>query len=373
MRTFTRVLSTSLGLALASALPLTAQIYDAGPIVTDPTGGASLAPISELESLGVMSLKAFGFNANRTLNYSIADDFTVCGTWTTSHLEFLAYQVNGATPTIDGVYVRIWNKDPRETGAFTVFPGGFGDPWSANLIGGAPVFDCYRVLATTPLGITREVQRIKVPVVLTLAAGVYWMEVQFTGTQPSGPFVPPITKLGCRGTGNAIHNSTSNIAGTWTLINNSLTTEPAGVALPFRVYGVAIGGSVADASVYGAGKLGTNGVGAWDLGTPVRQPVLGSVFPLALVNGVLGSPVFVALSASPCSLPLPCGTLLVCPPFVEFTLPPFDASFKSLGHVQVPHGTSYCGMNVYLQAFWADPDASCGYGHSNGLKVRLGD
>lgn len=373
MNSISKTKARTFGLALALVAPTAAQIYDAGPIVTNPTGGFALAPISELENAVPMSLNAFGFNANRTANFSIADDFTVCGTWTTSDLEFFAYQTGGTTPTITGVFVRIWNKDPRSIGAVSVFPGGFGNPWSANLIGGLPVFDSYRVLASTPLAVTREVQRIKVPVVVTLTAGVYWMEVQFTGGVFPGPFVPPVTKLGCRTTGDAIHNSTTNAAGTWTLINHSGTLAPAGVALPFRVYGTVIGGSVANASSYGIGKLGTNGIGAWNLGSPIHQPVLGSVLPLTVVNGVTGSMPIVLLGSSACSFALPCATLLVCPPFLEFVLPPFDTSFESMGHIQIPHGTNYCGLTAYLQAFWADSGATCGYGHSNGLQLTLGN
>ena len=374
MRTFSTTLATSLCLTLALAAPATAQIYDSGPLVTNPTGGFAGQPVSELENGGAMLLKAFGFRADRGVNTSIADDFTVCGTWTVTDLEFFAYQVNGTTPTITGVYVRIWDKDPRTFGAVTVYPGGFGDPWSLNLIGGLPVFHSYRAPTNSILSANREVQAIKVPLAITLAPATYWMEVQFSGDiSLSGPWIPPVTKLGCRKTGGAILNSTSNVAGTWNLINNSNTIDPAGIALPFRVYGVATGGSTADASTYGAGKLGSNGVGAWDLGSPVHQPVLGSVFPMTLRNGVPGSVPVVLLSASACTFALPCATLFVCPPFVQFTMPPFDSSNTSMGHIEIPHGTTYCGVTVYLQAFWADSGASCNFGHSDGLKITLGD
>ncbi|MBL8900795.1 MAG: hypothetical protein JNM84_24400 [Planctomycetes bacterium] len=360
-----------LGLLLCAASPAAAQIYDSGTVITAPGAGFLGADVSQLENIPLLNLTVFGHNANQGAGFSITDDFTVCGTWAFTDLEFFVYQTNGVGPTIDGVYVRIWDLPPTDTNADTVWPAA-GGAFSANLWGGSvDVLHAYRTTFAGVLATTREIHAIKVPAVGALPTGTYWIEVQFTGnTALSGPWVPPISTLGCGKTGNAMQNN----AGTY---SNLLTGGTYGVGLPFRVYGWVLGGSTASASIYGVGANGLNGVGAWVLGdaaVPVRTPILGSCYPLRLENGVLGQIPHVVLGTQGCGLPIPCGaTLLVCPPDLVFTMPAFDAAFESQLCVPIPHGSWLCGACVYLQAFWLDPSLGCGLGHSDGLQLCLGN
>jgi hypothetical protein len=122
------------------------------------------------------------------------------------------------------------------------------------------------------------------------------------------------------------------------------------------------------------GKLGTNGVGAWDLGTPVRHPVLGRDYPMRLVNGVAGASPIVAIGTPLIAgFPLPgIGTVYVLPIITTITLPPFDNLNVSLLRLPVPHASNLCGLILGLQGLWGDVGAG-GIGHSDGLQLLFGN
>ncbi len=126
---------------------------------------------------------------------------------------------------------------------------------------------------------------------------------------------------------------------------------------------------------HGAGKAGTNGVGAWDLGTPVRTPILGSTYPLRLVNGLAGSsPIVVIGTPLPAGFPLPpIGTIYVLPIIVTISMPPFNATNTSVLPLSIPNGANLCGLTLGWQGFWPDPGAVGFLGHSNGLTLIFGD
>ncbi|MBL8901013.1 MAG: hypothetical protein JNM84_25510 [Planctomycetes bacterium] len=349
------------------------QIYDNGTVITAPGAGFAGADVSQLENVAPLNLTVFGFNADQAANRSVADDFTVCGTWAITDLEFFVYETNGTSPTIDGVYVRIWNGDPSTTGTPHWPGGGF---FSANLYTNLSTntFHAYRTVYTPTTAVNREIYAVKVATpAIPMPGGVYWIEVQFTGDgMLAGPWVPPISTLGCGKTGFAKQCDTST--STYTTM---ATGSGYGVGVPFRIYGTAILPNIASAATYGVGSLGTNGIGAWVLGdaaVPVRTPVLGSCYPLRLEHGYAGMIPFVVLGTQSCQLPVtPCVDLLVCPPWFEFTMPAFDASFESQLCIPIPQGNEFCGACFYLQAFWLDPATPCGLAHSEGLQLCLGN
>jgi len=367
-------LALSASLVLSSLAPtISAQslLYDNGPIITHPTGGAGGQPASALDNTATFhsphNVYGFGAQAPPLANNSLADDFTVCGTWTVTHLEAFGYATNVAPPSATALYVQIWNGPPNAGG--TVIWGDL----TTNLITTPPIgtFDCYRTLIGTLTNTARAVQAIRVPVPaanpLVLPPGVYWFEFQFTGCN----FVPPVTENEVNDTGNGLQRQTS----TWVVLNNAIAPNVAGCAVPFRFYGTATSQVVASAVAYGAGKSGTNGIGAWDLGSPVRTPILGRDYPMRVINGFAGSSPIVALGtpfASGIPLP-PIGTVYVTPIITTITMPAFNSSNVSVLRLPIPHGNNLCGLTLGLQAFWGDPGASASICHSDGLQITLGN
>jgi hypothetical protein len=355
---------------LLCAAGISAQnlLYDNGSIVTHPGGGAGGADVSALDNTTMFHTihNVYGFGAQWASGggNALADDFTVCGTWSITHVEVLSYLTNGVPPGVTGVYAQVRSGDPRLPGS-TVVRGDL----TTNLVTAPPIgtFHSYRTLIGGLAVTNRQVQAARVPVNWApLPAGTYWFEFQVTGTA----FVPPVTENEVNDTGDAIQRVTA----TWALANNAIAPATAGVAIPFRFYGT--GGTPASASTYGVGKAGSNGVGAWDLGNPVRTPILGRDFGLALVNGVAGQQPTILIGApNPGGIPLPpIGTLYVLPIFTSFAVPQFNSAHRCTVRLRVPHGAHLCGVTLGFQALWADPGAT-GFplGHSDGLSATFGD
>lgn len=220
--------SNMLGLcALATKL-----LHDQGPIVTHVGGGAAGANVSALQtSLG---LTTFGFTANQTGNFSLADDFVLGDPSTLTHAEFFVYQTgSGTTSTINGVFLEVLDGDPRNGGT----PVAGSPSFATNLLTANSLneFFCYRASETQLTSTGRPVMRVKVglPSPLVLAAGHYFLRWAFTGAGGGSPFVPPITVLGEAVTGVALQQ----IAGVW----NPLLDTTRGQGLPFRLHGASTG------------------------------------------------------------------------------------------------------------------------------------
>lgn len=362
-----------LGLALSTASTLlvlasiaraqSPLLYDNGPIVTHPGGGAGGLDASALDNTSTYHSPHNVYGFNGTGAYSLADDFTVCGAWQITDVEVFGYTTNVVPPNFTAVYAQVWDRDPRQPGA-TVIRGDL----VTNLLTTPPggTFNCYRTLIGTLTNTARHVQTMKVPVTWApLPAGTYWFQLKFAGAT----FCPPVTENEVNDTGNGMQLQTA----TWVVLNNAIAPNVAGCGVPFRFYGT--GGSPATASVFGTGKAGTNGVGGWDLGTPVRNPILGRDYPLKLINGVSGaSPVVAVGTPFPAGLPLPpIGTIFVSPILTTFSMPAFNASNTSTARIPVPHGSFLCGAALGWQGFWADAGAAGGIGHSDGLALVLGN
>ena len=249
--------------------------YDAGPIVTSATGGNGGAPLSELQSSAPMSLSTFGYNAG---TFSLADDFVTNGAWCVSAIELFAYQTNSLAPSINGVFLEIYNGDPR-TGGTPVA----GSPGLLNNLVGAAGYTVvntmtgsFRAIDTNPTDGTRPIQSVLVTLAnplnlnsATIAGGRYFLRWSFTGTGAGGPFVPPITVLGSRATGDAIQASST---GTWTAINSGGASQ----GLPFRLLGT---------SAAAPGAFTNLGGGCSTAALEVRgAPNVGGVVQVDMVN-----------------------------------------------------------------------------------------
>jgi hypothetical protein len=200
-------------------------LYDNGPLVTNPGGGAGGADLSALQvSLGMNTL---GAGHQFSLGYSMADDFTVTDAagWQIDDITFFAYQTNSTTTsTITGVYVAIWDGDPSAGGTVV-----FGDQTTNRLVT-TGWSNIYRASDTTPTSTVRPIMENVATVNTVLAQGTYWVQWSSDGSLSSGPWAPPISILGQTTTGNALQYTTS-----WAPFLDSGTSTPQG--LPFIING----------------------------------------------------------------------------------------------------------------------------------------
>lgn len=375
MRPFLSI--SSLLLAAASSVGAQSVIYDNGPWITNPNGGSGGIDASALQNVAPINHTTYGFTANN-VGFTLADDFTVCGQWSMSSINLHAYQTNAGSGTFTGVFARIWRTDPRTGNAATdIIWGDTTATMTTNLVTTPPIgtLRAYRTLVSDfATNTARQVQNITVSFTpVLLQPGTYWLEYGLTGSSASGPFVPPLTETDVQATGNGMQRAVAT--GVWTVVNNGAVAN-SGCGFPFQILGTSAGQILATASAFGAGKAGTNGVGAWDLGaSPVRTPAIGRDFPMRLVNGVAGqSPICAIGTAFPTGLPLPpIATIYLNPIITTFTMPAFSAANVSSLRLPIPHGANLCGLSLGFQAFWGDTGAPGFIGHSDGLSLTLGN
>ena len=204
-----------------------AVLYDNGPLVTHPGGGAGGADASALQT--ALGMSTYGAGHQYSLGYSVADDFTIADPeWDIQTITFFAYQTGSTTTsTITGVYVQIWNGDPSAGGSVI-----WGD-LTTNRLASTAWSNIYRVTETTLTTTGRPVMADITTIGTTLAAGSYWLQWATDGTLTSGPWVPPITILGQTTTGNAIQYTTA-----WAALTDGGTLTPQG--LPFIIEGLVV-------------------------------------------------------------------------------------------------------------------------------------
>jgi hypothetical protein len=175
-----------------------AVLYDNGPLVTHPGGGAGGADASALQT--ALGLGVYGFGHALSSGYRVADDFTITDPeWDVQTITFFAYQTgSGTTSSINHVNLQIWLGDPSAGGTIV-----FGDT-TTNRLGSTAWSNIYRVLDTALTDTNRPIMADVVNVGTNLVAGTYWLDWQTGGTLSSGPWAPPISILGQTTTGNAM-------------------------------------------------------------------------------------------------------------------------------------------------------------------------
>ncbi|MFU8844949.1 MAG: hypothetical protein ACNA7V_14185, partial [Bacteroidales bacterium] len=230
-----------------------AILYDNGPFVTHPGGGAGGADASALQTN--LGMGTYGSNVNHAIMpgeyYYFAEDFMVTGTWTLNWIKFYGYQTGSTTTSsFTGVYVQIWNGDPSLAGSSIVW----GD-LTTNRILSTGWTNCYRTLDTDiGTAANRPIMEVVANMAgCVLAPGTYWVQWGLTGSLTSGPWGQPVTILGQTTTGNAKQKTTAGSAGWVDLID----VGPQGI--PFVIDGTSVS--------Y------TNDVGV----TAISSPVSGSV------------------------------------------------------------------------------------------------
>ncbi len=172
-----------------------AVIYDNGPLVTHPGGGAGGADASALQDVS-LGLTIYGFGAQLSAGNRVADDFVVsyAGGWQIDTITFFTYQTgSGTTSTITGLNLQIWNGPPNAGGTVV-----WGDT-TTNIMTSTIWSNDYRVLEGTLTNADRPIMAVVGTVGTVLPPGTYWLDWQFNGTLASGPWAPPVTILGQTG------------------------------------------------------------------------------------------------------------------------------------------------------------------------------
>ena len=177
-----------------------AVLYDNGPLITCPGCGAGGADVSQLQDQ-TLGLNTFGYGHQVVNNNRVSDDFTVPAgeTWNIGQITFFAYQsFAGNVSTITAVNLQIWDGVPGEPGSTVIF----GDPVT-NRLADTSWTNIYRTLETDLTNADRAIMANVVAADVELGAGTYWLDWQTDGSEPSGPWAPPISILGQADTGNA--------------------------------------------------------------------------------------------------------------------------------------------------------------------------
>ncbi|MBK8978744.1 MAG: hypothetical protein IPM29_22830 [Planctomycetes bacterium] len=191
-------------------------IYSNGPFVTHVGGGAGGLDASALENV-TLGLSIFGYSGNGATGnpaagFRMADDFTVPDgqMWYVESVKVFAYRTQTAgSPALvftDGV-ARIWDGAPNAGG--TVI---FGDTTTNRLV--SSTFDnSYRVLEATLTNDQRAISKNELQLGVLLKPGTYWIEYGLNDASLGSAFLPPVTRLGFTGNGNALQLTVA--AGTW--------------------------------------------------------------------------------------------------------------------------------------------------------------
>lgn len=215
-----------------------AQSYSNGPLSTGTTSSnGAAAPTgfawSEVQTGNTIA----GYGANIATGFSVADNFSVIGSWAVSKMTFFAYSTGyaGTTSPFNNVRVAIYNTDPSVGNPTPVF----GDRTTNRFLASSSA-SMYRIFNAQP-GTTRHIFAIEATVSVTLTTGNYWVEWSVGG--PASNFCPNVTIVGSQFPpgGNAKQRSA---AGAWTtlldgvnpqempFIINYFTTPCAGTPAP---------------------------------------------------------------------------------------------------------------------------------------------
>lgn len=207
-----------------------AIVYDNGPYFNV----AGPPDISFLQDAS-LSMGLYGFGAQFTAGNSMADDVVLAADYDITSIDVFAYQTGSSAPSINALYLQVWDGDPSGGGASIIW----GD-LTTDILDTATATDAFRQLESAPGDTSREIQRVTgLTTGLSLTAGTYWIEYSFAGTGASGPWAPPIVITGNATTGNALQNQ----AGLWVIAEDSGSLTPQG--MPFVMYGDLVGGGTA--------------------------------------------------------------------------------------------------------------------------------
>ncbi len=207
-----------------------AIVYDNGPYFNV----AGPPDISFLQDAS-LGMSVYGFASSFINGFSIADDVVLTDSYDITSIDVFAYQTGSSAPSINALYLQVWDGDPSGGGASVIW----GD-LTTDILDTATATDAFRQLESAPGDMSREIQRANgLTPGLSLTPGTYWIEYSFEGSGGSGPWAPPIVITGNNTTGNALQNN----AGVYAPVEDSGSLTPQG--FPFVMYGDLVGGGTA--------------------------------------------------------------------------------------------------------------------------------
>lgn len=211
-----------------------AVLFDSGPMITEPAGGAAGADISELQSsLGMIM---YGGSCTLSMGRRIADDFILTRAAHITSITFYAFQTDSSTTsTINDMRFQILDNSPY-SGGWAIW----GD-LATNRLSSTGWTGIYRVKDTDKANTQRPIMYVRCDVDIELNPGTYWLDWTFGGSLADGPWQPPVTILGETTTGNAEWYTST---GGWSNFADYGTLTMQGA--PFIVSGYYAGGTVID-------------------------------------------------------------------------------------------------------------------------------
>lgn len=192
------------------------------------------------------------YYADESLNYALADDFTVPEgqVWSVTSFDFFCYEpiYSGSVPPINQLKIRLYNSDPSLPSSTPIAGNFTTNVYDATNSENAFIYRIFNATVPSPQqpNFSRKVFRVRGSLNTTLPAGHYWVEFQVHATDNTEIFFPPVTVVGSRSVAGA--NSKINVIasffpsdvlgwGTNTDIGIPNSAPDVALALPFIVNG----------------------------------------------------------------------------------------------------------------------------------------
>lgn len=205
------------------------QLLDNGPVRTGVGDGVDGTDTSAVQVGSGQTILGYGAGSSGGLR--LADDFVVPSPgWRVRGVRVPAFQRGaeiGATPLL-AMNLRIWSGDPGAPGSTVVFGDESTDRLAQSAFSGV-----HRVMGARVGDASAPLFDAIGNFSVVLAPGTYWVDWQLQGSLASGPLVPPVTRAGQAGSGNArqfLGDGWYPIAG----------VAGAGQELPFTVTGTVL-------------------------------------------------------------------------------------------------------------------------------------
>ena len=214
------------------------DLYNNGPFVSSPGGGAGGADLSAVQTVHLNN--SYGAsNQQSPAADRVADNFVLAAASTVTSVVVYGFQTNASTTAspFASVNLRIWTGRPDDPGSEVIF----GDTTTNRLVSAAWT-GCYRARDSAPTNTQRPIYSIEASVQppLALGAGTYWLDWQVGGTLSSGPFAALVTIAGQQGAPNANARWKDGSASNWITVVDSGNFAPQ--ELSFVIRGTTGGG-----------------------------------------------------------------------------------------------------------------------------------
>lgn len=197
-----------IALGLAPALAGAVELFNNGPLITNPTGGTGTIaglPISQGDSFVTPTggtSTTLGAQATFATNSLVAEDFDVpAGGWDLDTATFYAFQTGQTTATVTRIHVNLWTAKPySQYSPETPLPDPLPQPvlvTALDLAAGPGTFVAHRESAgqtsTNRPMFAYTVSLDGLPNAGQLSEGTYWIEWCFEGaSSPSSSVFAPL-------------------------------------------------------------------------------------------------------------------------------------------------------------------------------------